>query len=147
MGCKVVCSGGVRLKAPARLKAFRTLETMPYPGFPTDMQAQLLALQCISRGAGAITENVFENRFGYTAELVRMGADVVVKDRTAFVRGVPTLRGASVQAKDLRGGAALVIAGLSAVGVSHIGGLEHIDRGYERLEDTLSALGAQIQRI
>jgi len=149
MGCKIVCdpSGtGVRLIAPDRLEAFRTLDTRPHPGFPTDMQAQLLTLAAVARGACAVTENVFENRFGYTAELNAMGADIQVRGRTAFVRGVDHLTGARVFARDLRAGAALTLAGLCARGETVVEGVSFIDRGYAALEKTLAGLGAQMIR-
>ncbi len=146
MGCTVEIGQGVRLIAPRRLQAFRTLDTRPYPGFPTDMQAQLLTLACVAEGAGAVTENVFENRFGYTAELSGMGADIQIHGRTAFVRGVAHLTGARVYARDLRAGAALTLAGLCARGETIVEGVSFIDRGYAALETTLAALGACIRR-
>jgi UDP-N-acetylglucosamine 1-carboxyvinyltransferase len=148
MGCILDSRGkGIGIISPLRLKAFRTLETMPYPGFPTDMQTQFLAIQSMAEGAGAITENIFENRFATASELVKMGADIVVKDRTAFVRGVEKLHGADVEAKDLRGGVALVIAGLAAQGLTTVRDIHYIDRGYDRFEDTLKSLGADIKRL
>ena len=147
MGCAIdVCGEGIEVTSPKRLKAFRTLETLPYPGFPTDMQTQFLALQSMSEGAGALTENIFESRFATAAELVKMGADIVVKDRTAFVRGTQRLHGTNVEAKDLRGGVALVIAGLAAQGLTSITGIHYIDRGYDRFEETLRKIGADITR-
>lgn len=147
MGCRVDSQPGrMTLSSPARLLAPGQLLTQPYPGFPTDMQAQMLALSCVARGTSIITETVFENRFTHVGDLRRMGADIVVKDRTAVVRGVGTLHGATVTARDLRGGAALMIAGLCAQGETVVENAEIIDRGYERLEETLTDLGADVRR-
>lgn len=123
------------------------IETSPYPGFPTDLQAQILALQTISKGTSMIVENIFETRFKHVGELIKMGAEIVVKDRYAIVRGVPKLYGTQVTAHDLRGGAALVLAGLAAEGVTTVEDVWHIDRGYYRMEDDLTALGADVKRI
>ncbi|WP_193365075.1 UDP-N-acetylglucosamine 1-carboxyvinyltransferase [Neosynechococcus sphagnicola] len=123
------------------------IETLPYPGFPTDMQAQFMALLTLSDGDSVITETVFENRLRHVAELNRMGADVRVKGNHAIVRGVPFLSGAPVVATDLRASAALVLAGLAAEGKTTIQGLQHLDRGYENLESKLKQLGARIQRV
>ncbi len=122
------------------------IKTMPYPGFPTDMQAQLMAVLCLARGTSMITETVFENRFMHANELKRMGARIKIEGRTAVVQGVPRLTGAPVKATDLRAGAALVLAGLAAEGRTEIGNIFHIDRGYDRLEEKLRGLGADIQR-
>lgn len=123
------------------------IKTLPYPGFPTDMQQPFGALMSIADGTSVITENVFENRFKYVAELIRMGADITIDGRTAIFRGVPRLTGAEVAATDLRAGAALIIAGLAAEGRTEISGVEHIDRGYEALVDKLSSLNASIVRF
>ncbi|MEB3233403.1 MAG: UDP-N-acetylglucosamine 1-carboxyvinyltransferase [Leptolyngbyaceae bacterium] len=123
------------------------IETLPFPGFPTDMQAQFMALLTLSEGNSVITETVFENRLRHVAELNRMGADIRVKGNIAVVRGVPFLSGAPVLATDLRASAALVIAGLAAQGTTQIRGLQHLDRGYERIEDKLRQLGACIERV
>ena len=147
MGCQVREEASrVLLQAPARLKAFAQLQTQPYPGFPTDMQAQMLALLSVAEGTGVIVENVFENRFTHAGDLNRMGARILCSGRTAVVRGVPELYGARVTARDLRGGAALVLAGLAAQGETQVDGAELIDRGYEHLETQLCRLGAQVQR-
>ena len=122
------------------------LETMPYPGFPTDMQAQFMALLTLSEGDSMIAETVFENRLRHVAELNRMGADIRVKGNIAVVRGVPLLSGAPVVATDLRASAALVLAGLAAKGKTTIQGLHHLDRGYEKLETKLLSLGARLER-
>ena len=145
-GCEVDCSGeGVAIQAPLRLKPM-DVSTQPFPGFPTDMQAQIMALATVTDGVSVIVENVFENRFSHAPELRRMGAEILVVNRTAVVRG-GKLTGARVTARDLRGGAALVLAGLAAEGVTEVEHVELIDRGYESIEQTLSALGADIRRI
>jgi UDP-N-acetylglucosamine 1-carboxyvinyltransferase len=123
------------------------IETLPYPGFPTDMQAQFMALLTLSEGNSVITETVFENRLRHVAELIRMGADIRVKGTHAIVRGVPMLSGAPVVATDLRASAALIVAGLAAQGLTTIQGLQHLDRGYENLELKLQKLGARLQRV
>ncbi|WP_276945745.1 UDP-N-acetylglucosamine 1-carboxyvinyltransferase [Dialister micraerophilus] len=123
------------------------VKTMPYPGFPTDLQAQFMALMTISNGESKITETVFENRFMHVGELRRMGASIQVEGRCATVRGVPFLNGAFVRATDLRAGAALVLAGLAAHGETEIGELHHIDRGYDHLVEKLQGLGAEISRV
>lgn len=147
MGCEIdEEEGAVRLCAPQRLTAFQQLQTQPHPGFPTDMQAQMLALAAMAKGTSVVVENVFENRFAHAGDLNRMGANVLVNGRTAVVQGVDALYGAHVTARDLRGGAALVIAGLAARGETLVERAELIDRGYERLEDMLGALGADIRR-
>ncbi|MEO7039906.1 MAG: UDP-N-acetylglucosamine 1-carboxyvinyltransferase [Candidatus Elarobacter sp.] len=122
--------------------------TAPHPGFPTDLQPQLISFLCTAPGVSVVEESIFNARFSYVNELVRMGADVRVAmdNNTALVKGVPQLSGAPVEAPDIRAGAALVLAGLAAVGETEIIGLEYIDRGYERLEETLSSLGGQVQR-
>ncbi|MCL2694886.1 MAG: UDP-N-acetylglucosamine 1-carboxyvinyltransferase [Clostridiales bacterium] len=137
---------GIRLIGPDRPKALTRLDTQPYPGFPTDMQSQLLALCSVAEGESRIHENVFENRFKIAEELRRMGGDNAICDRTATVHGVACLHGADVEASDLRGGAALVLAGLRAEGQTRVRRVDRIDRGYERIEDALTALGAQIKR-
>ena len=120
---------------------------MPFPGFPTDLQAQTTALNASCEGGALIVENLFETRFKYVPELQKLGADIEVKGRNAFVRGVPKLHGASLVAGDLRGGAALVIAALGAEGVSEVLDLSHIDRGYSDLQGKLKNLGAEIKRV
>ena len=148
MGCTVSAEqDGIRLCAPGKLRALRMLETGPHPGFPTDMQAQMLAAATVAQGVSVVVERVFENRYGHVHELRRMGADITVRDRTAIVCGQGALHAASVTARDLRGGAALVIAGLAARGVTEIGGLRLIDRGYDGLERMIGALGGDIRRI
>lgn len=121
--------------------------TLPYPGFPTDLQAQIMAYMAISSGLSVITETVFENRFMHVSELLRMGADIVIQGANAVVRGVPKLRGAQTMATDLRASASLVLAALVAEGTTEISRVYHIDRGYETIEKKFSALGADIKRV
>ena len=123
------------------------VETDPYPGFPTDLQAQFLAAMTVANGASIITETIFENRFMHVPELSRMGANITVQGRSALVRGVETLKGAPVMASDLRASASLVIAGLVAEGVTEVRRIYHLDRGYERLEDKLRLVGADVERV
>jgi UDP-N-acetylglucosamine 1-carboxyvinyltransferase len=145
-GCVVhVHSDGVTVERHQRPRAV-DIQTLPYPGFPTDMQAQFMALMAISDGNSIITENVFENRFMFADEIGRMGADIRIESHHALVRGVPQLSGAPVRCTDLRGGAALAIAALVADGETQIGDIYHIDRGYEGFVDKLASLGADIQR-
>ena len=147
MGCRVVTESENCLKLiPGELKA-TDIETLPYPGFPTDMQAQFMALMSVSEGNSLITETVFENRLRHVAELQRMGANIKVKGNNALIQGVPILSGAPVMATDLRASAALVLAGLAAEGKTVVRGLHHLDRGYENLEAKLQELGAKLQRI
>jgi len=122
------------------------LSTRPYPGFPTDMQAQIMALMCVSRGAGVITEGIFENRFMHVQELARLGAHITLSGQSAMVRGVDTLKGATVMASDLRASACLVLAGLAATGRTDVRRIYHLDRGYEQMEIKLGAVGARIRR-
>jgi UDP-N-acetylglucosamine 1-carboxyvinyltransferase len=124
-----------------------SLSTAPYPGFPTDMQAQFMALDCIAHGTASITETIFENRFMHALELQRLGADIQIHGNTALVKGVDRLQGAKVMATDLRASASLVVAGLVAQGDTLIDRIYHLDRGYEALEQKLSGLGAQIARV
>ena len=124
-----------------------TVSTAPYPGFPTDMQAQFMAMLAVADGASLLTETIFENRYMHVPELARMGADITVRGRSAIVRGVPGLVGAEVMATDLRASMSLVLAGLAAKGETIVSRVYHLDRGYERLEEKLSAVGADIERI
>ena len=123
------------------------ITTMPYPGFPTDLQAQFMALMTTAKGLSVIRETIFENRFIHVSELKRMGADITIKDRNAIVKGVEYLTGAPVMVSDLRAGAALVIAGLMAEGETEVQRIYHLDRGYEKIEKKLSKLGAKIKRV
>jgi UDP-N-acetylglucosamine 1-carboxyvinyltransferase len=123
------------------------ISTAPHPGFPTDMQAQFMALNCVADGVGIISETIFENRFMHVQELQRLGADIRIDGHTAIVRGLAKLSGAPVMATDLRASASLILAGLVADGDTVIDRIYHLDRGYERIEAKLSALGAKIKRI
>lgn len=136
----------MRISCPARTRAIDRIVTQPYPAFPTDMQPQLMVLFSLSYGTSIIKETIFEGRFKHVDELNRMGADIRVDLHSAFVRGVPRLYGATVEATDLRAGAALVIAGLAAVGTTIVEQVHHIDRGYDRIEDMFASLGARIER-
>lgn len=137
---------GVRVR---RNEIFRSIDikTLPYPGFPTDMQAQFMAMMTIAKGTSVVTETVFENRYMHVDELKRMGANIKIEGRSAVVEGVGNLTGCPVKATDLRAGAALVLAGLTASGVTEVGYLHHIDRGYEHLVEKFQALGADLERI
>ena len=146
-GCEVACgSNEITLKAPARLKAV-SLRTEPYPAFPTDMQAQFMAINCVAEGTAVIRETIFENRFMHAVELIRLGAHIRIDGNNAVVTGVPRLDGATVMATDLRASASLVIAGLVAQGETLIERIYHLDRGYERIEEKLSRLGAKVRRV
>ena len=136
----------LRVRAQGRLKAqsFRTTE---YPGFPTDMQAQFMALNCIATGASKVTETIFENRFMHVNELVRLGAHIQIDGKIAVIEGVPKLSGATVMATDLRASASLVIAGLVAEGETTVERIYHLDRGYDRMEEKLRSIGADIERV
>jgi UDP-N-acetylglucosamine 1-carboxyvinyltransferase len=146
-GAEVTVAGNtIHIARRGPLAAFN-IRTAPYPAFPTDMQAQMMALAARASGTTVITETIFENRMMHVQELMRLGADIEVEGNTAIVRGVPKLTGATVMATDLRASACLVIAGLVAEGETTIDRIYHLDRGYERIEDKLLALGAQIRRV
>ncbi len=146
-GARIAVSGDViEIEMAGRPQA-ASLRTEPYPGFATDMQAQLMALDTIASGTGVITETIFENRFMHALELQRLGADITIQGNTAVVKGVERLQGASVMATDLRASASLVIAGLIAQGETVIERIYHLDRGYEALEEKFGALGAKIERV
>ncbi|MBS1415866.1 MAG: UDP-N-acetylglucosamine 1-carboxyvinyltransferase [Clostridia bacterium] len=149
-GCVSRLSNGeksVYIECSKRPDAISLIETSPYPGFPTDLQAQILALETVSSGTSVIVENIFETRYKHVSELTKMGADITVRDRLALVRGVNRLKSAEVNAYDLRGGAALVLAGLNAEGVTVVNNAKHIDRGYFMLDKALNSVGADIRRI
>jgi UDP-N-acetylglucosamine 1-carboxyvinyltransferase len=147
-GCRLELEGDrVRITAPDRLNRIRNVRTMPYPGFPTDAQAPVMAMTSIADGTSIFVENIFESRYKHVGELMRLGAHIKVEGRVAVVEGVSHLSGACVEATDLRGGAALVVAGLAAHGATEICGLHHLDRGYEFMEENLASLGADIKRI
>jgi UDP-N-acetylglucosamine 1-carboxyvinyltransferase len=138
--------GGLRVLGDGRPRP-TDVRTAPHPGFPTDMQAQLMVLLCLADGSSRITETVFENRFMHVLELQRLGADIAVDGKVAIVKGVPALSGAPVMASDLRASAALVVAGLAAQGTTEVQRVYHLDRGYERIEAKLAPLGARITRV
>ena len=146
MGCNIeIGKKNIYLEAPKRLKAV-DIKTMPYPGFPTDMQSVFTSVLCVAKGNSVVVENIFENRFKYINELKRMGAKITVEGKIAIIKGVRKLHGANVDSTDLRGGAALIIAGLVAKGKTKVSKIEYILRGYERIEDKLKKLGAKIYR-
>jgi UDP-N-acetylglucosamine 1-carboxyvinyltransferase len=136
----------VRVKGPKKIRSVN-IKTRPYPGFPTDMQAQFMALMCIADSASVISENIFENRFMHVSELLRFGADIVVEGNSATVKGVKKLSGAPVMATDLRASASLILAGLAADNTTEVSRIYHLDRGYESIEKKLAGLGADIQRV
>ena len=138
--------GGLRVHRAASIKPV-DIQTLPFPGFPTDMQAQAMVLSALAQGDSIITENIFENRFMFASELVRMGAEIRVEAHHALIHGVDGFSGAQVTSPDLRGGAALVVAGLIADGVTEVSAIHHIDRGYERFVDKLQAIGAHVERL
>jgi UDP-N-acetylglucosamine 1-carboxyvinyltransferase len=146
-GCEIESTRDtIHIKAPSRLNAV-SLRTAPYPAFPTDMQAQFMAINAIANGTAIIRETIFENRFMHAVELIRLGADIKIDGNTAVVQGVAKLEGATVMATDLRASAGLVIAGLVARGETLIDRIYHLDRGYEHLDQKLSALGARVKRV
>jgi len=138
--------GGVRVRRAGPIRSVN-VKTAPYPGFPTDVQAQFMAYMCLGDGFSIISETIFENRFMHVAELRRMGAKIDVSGNTAAVKGVPALSGAPLMATDLRASASLVLAGLAASGTTEVLRIYHLDRGYEALEHRLSSLGADIARV
>jgi UDP-N-acetylglucosamine 1-carboxyvinyltransferase len=137
---------GVKVIGPVNIKPV-DVKTLPYPGFPTDMQAQIMALLCLAGGLSVITETVFENRFMHVSEMRRMGADIRIEGKNAIVRGLANLTGAPVMATDLRASASLVLAGLAAEGTTEVSRIYHLDRGYEKLDQKLTKLGAKIRRV
>lgn len=139
-------SDGIRVVGSSRPKSV-DIKTMPYPGFPTDMQAQFMALMCIAEGTSIVKETIFENRFMHVAELKRMGADISVEGNIATVKGVPKLQGAPLMATDLRASASLVVAALAAKGETTIHRIYHLDRGYEKMEEKLQQIGADVRRV
>ena len=147
-GCRIEEKADtIRIHGPSRPQAIDIIRTLPYPGFPTDMQAQIVSLLSIAKGTSIVVETVFENRYKHVEELLRMGADIKLEGRIAVMKGVDHLRGATVYARDLRGGAGLVLAGLAAEGTTTIENVKHIDRGYESIEHYLSGVGASIKRV
>ncbi len=147
-GCQVRQLGGaLNLTAPCRLSAVKHIRTMPYPGFPTDAQPVVMSMAAVGKGTSIFVENIFENRYKHSSELQRLGANIKVEGKVAVVEGVERLTGAPVQAADLRGGAALVVAGLAAVGRTEVSGTEYIRRGYEDIAGKLADLGARIREV
>jgi UDP-N-acetylglucosamine 1-carboxyvinyltransferase len=148
MGVKVInYDDAIRIQSTGRLR-HTTVKTRPYPGFPTDMQAQICVCMSLASGVSRLTESVYETRFfGYCTELESMGADILISGKTATITGKEELYGATVTAKDLRAGAALVIAGLAATGVTHVKNVHYIERGYENLVEKMTALGADIRKL
>ena len=147
-----ICQGlrmqKINIKGASRLKKFGIIRTMPYPGFPTDSQADFAVMASVARGTCTIVENIFENRFKYVHQLRKMGADINVDNKNEItILGVPELAGANVEATDLRAGAALVVAGLCAKGETLISEIGHIDRGYEYLVEKITKLGGKIERV
>jgi UDP-N-acetylglucosamine 1-carboxyvinyltransferase len=148
VGCQIdIKNDIIHITSRGRLPSIDLIDTQVYPGFPTDMQAQMMALQTVSDGVSIMCENVFENRYKHAKELIKMGANIILRDRVAVVKGVSELMGAPVDATDLRAGAGLVLAGLKANGYTTINNVYHIDRGYENFENILTSLGANIKRI
>ncbi len=141
-----VAGTSVHVKGPARTTS-TDLKTLPYPGFPTDMQAQFMVLMSVSSGLSIISETIFENRFMHVSELKRMGADITISSNAALVKGVPDLSGAPVMASDLRASASLILAGLVAQGQTEVNRVYHLDRGYEAIEKKFTKLGARIERV
>ena len=137
----------IYLRSPKILKSVGFVETATYPGFPTDLQAQILTMLTVSRGCSVVQENLFESRYKFVPELIKMGANVITRERTAIIEGVPYLSGAEVYAKDLRGGASLVLAGLNAHGYTTVHDIMHIERGYCDLDKALSSLGACVKKV
>ncbi len=147
-GCNIVLkNSNLIVECSKRTKCIQKVETMPYPAFPTDLQPQLMALECVSSGNSIIVENLYETRFKHVPELLKMGANIIVKNQTAFISGVEKLYGAEVKASDLRAGAGLILAGLCAQGYTTINSIEHILRGYENIDKKLTQLGADIKLV
>lgn len=147
MGAEVIeYDDSIRVRGADTIKPVN-IKTLPYPGFPTDMQPQIVALLSSAKGTSIVTESVWESRFQYVDELMRMGANITVNARTAVIKGIPALSGTIVRATDLRGGAGMVIAGLMADGITEITDIQYIDRGYEKMEEKFRSLGADIHRV
>lgn len=140
-------SSSIKIVGPRKVNSIEMIQTLPYPGFPTDMQAQMMALLSIANGTSIISETVFENRFKHAEELTRMGANIKIIGRVAVIKGVKELTGAKVKSKDLRGGASLVLAGLAAKGSTEVDNIHHIERGYEDFDLKLKELGADIKKV
>jgi UDP-N-acetylglucosamine 1-carboxyvinyltransferase len=147
MGVSIVRKNGAAVAGRGEKFDCVDVVTLPYPGFPTDMQAQIMALMTLAEGSGVIKETIFENRFMHVPELSRMGANIKLSGNSAVVRGVDGLKGAPVMASDLRASASLVIAGLAAEGRTEVSRIYHLDRGYERMEEKLQGVGAKVERV
>ena len=148
MGCKIyLYNDRLYINASGKLKGVNKITTMPHPGFPTDAQAVIMAALCKAEGSSIFEENIFESRYRHVDAFVKMGADIKVIGKAAVVNGVERLYGAKVSATDLRGGAAMAVAGLGAEGITEVTEIHHIDRGYENMEKALSSLGGKIQRV
>ena len=148
IGCEIKTGkDSIEISSNGELNSIDLIETSVYPGFPTDLQSQIMAMLSVSKGVSIITENIFENRFKFACELRKLGADILTKDRVAVVRGVDNLIGANVDATDLRGGAGLILAGLKAEGYTTINNIFHIQRGYENIDKVLNSVGADIRLI
>ncbi len=146
--CKIYANNAkITLVSKGEPIAVKNVITSPYPGFPTDLQAQMIALSCVSDGLSIVEENMFETRFRHTSELIRMGADITIRGKTAIINGVKSLHGTTLRCFDLRGGAATVLAAMRAEGTSKISDVYHVDRGYESIESELRSLGADVTRI
>lgn len=148
-GCqmKIYNKEDIWIKAPERLKSVNTIKTMPFPGFPTDMQSQLVTMLTLAQGTSIVIENIFENRYKYVSELTKMGAQITIEGKMAVIKGVKKLMGATVEARELRGGASLVLAGLAAEGKTKVNGIHYIERGYENFVENLQGIGAFIEKI
>lgn len=148
-GCqmKIYNKEDIWIKAPERLKSVNTIKTMPFPGFPTDMQSQLVTMLTLAQGTSIVIENIFENRYKYVSELTKMGAQITIEGKMAVIKGVKKLMGATVEARELRGGASLVLAGLAAEGRTKVNGIHYIERGYENFVENLQGIGAFIEKI
>lgn len=147
VGCKLnIYKDKILLSSPNKIEPIKSIRTMPYPGFPTDAQAPIMALMTVANGTSVFVENIFESRYKHVSELVKMGSDIKVEGKVAIIRGVDRLYGTTVESTDLRGGASLLIAALAASGKTKIEQIHHIDRGYENIENILSSLGAKITR-
>lgn len=147
-GCEISVKGtDLSISSPHRLKAVKMVRTMPYPGFPTDAQAPVMAMTCIANGTSVFVENIFESRYRHVGELARLGANIKVEGKVAVVEGVKALSGAAVEALDLRGAASLLVASLAAEGTTELDGVKYLERGYEGFETVLSSLGAVVKKI
>lgn len=148
MGCEIYLDyNALTIKPPKRIRRVKKIETLPYPGFPTDCQSPVMSALTVARGTSVINETIFEERFKHISQLNRFGADIIINDKTAIISGVKKLHSADVICTDLRGGAAVVIEALAAEGISTIKNISHIDRGYENIEYQLSSIGAEIKRL